>query len=660
MSIFQELLNSFEESSSDSFSAEVSSSESTSIEISSSESISIVTSSAEFDCIEVLSSESQPSIPIANETRLRTKRKRTKPRSEVWQHFDKFYNAEGNLKCKCKYCSREFYCDSRKNGTSSLKNHMGRCKRGPYKEDKTQAPVNLRPDSMGHEGEMMGTAAALRFDQEAIRKGLVCTIALDWPSFSYVESEIFRNFMSIVCPRFVVPSRRDVEMDFYQLYLDERLKLKNFLKTSCQRVSLTIERRSSLQGANYMCLTAHFIDNDWKLNRKILNICPISSEKYKAIGKKVAKCLLDWGIHRVFTITVDSASSSKAVVAYLRKRILNSAGTILGGKFLHGKCIGHICNLIVAGVLKEMADPVARVRGAVKYVLQYPSRLQKFEQYCENEGLQYDGLLHLETDAGWDSTLFMLFVAQISKRAFKVFEVHDPHYTMELESTDGKGTPTDEDWKKVEMLLDFCEFFFITLAGSQPSYVRPYSFFEFILMIPVHFRKWNGKDNIQFKGMVARLEDKYHKYWNKSYKEYLCCTGNMNQLVSVAAVLDPRKKLGKVELELSGCFTTRRLRKKVRKVTYALYSEYEGKKTPQIGKTSDRMHTSGETDHMPEEFRMRTNSQFENGGGQSISELDRLFTVCIRSSGAMFGRAESVRPTLVMPLALADRAKRSW
>lgn len=43
-------------------------------------------------------------------------------------------------------------------------------------------------------------------------------------------------------------------------------------------------------------MTVHFVDANWK-----------SAE---IIRKAIEKCLIDWGIHIVFSITVDNASSN--------------------------------------------------------------------------------------------------------------------------------------------------------------------------------------------------------------------------------------------------------------------------------------------------------------------------------------------------------------
>ena len=73
-----------------------------------------------------------------------------------------------------------------------------------------------------------------------------------------------------------------------------------------------------MQNYNYMCLTAHWVDDSWKLRKKILNFCRISNHKGVTIGNLVYRCLQEWGITRVFTVTVDNASSNDGAIRRLR------------------------------------------------------------------------------------------------------------------------------------------------------------------------------------------------------------------------------------------------------------------------------------------------------------------------------------------------------
>ena len=79
--------------------------------------------------------------------------------------------------------------------------------------------------------------------------------------------------------------------DILELFVKEMAKLKSELKKNCQRLCLTTDGWTSLQNICYMCLTGHYIDCDWKLQKRILNFCIVSNHKGETIGKIIEQCL---------------------------------------------------------------------------------------------------------------------------------------------------------------------------------------------------------------------------------------------------------------------------------------------------------------------------------------------------------------------------------
>ncbi|KAL0328142.1 UNVERIFIED_CONTAM: putative AC transposase [Sesamum calycinum] len=228
----------------------------------------------------------------------------------------------------------------------------------------------------------------VKFDQEALRQGLARMIIMDELPFKFVENEGFRQFISLALPQFVIPSRTTITRDCYKLFFDEKRKLINYFKSSGQRISLTTDTWTSNQRLTYMCLTAHYIDSDWKMHKVILNFIPCPTHRGDDVGLLIEKCLLDWGIDKVFAITVDNASSNDTTIAYLRRRFINWGTAILDGKYLHMRCVAHIINLIVKDGLKELNDSIERVRTVVRYVRQSPARTRKFNDYVVEENIQ--------------------------------------------------------------------------------------------------------------------------------------------------------------------------------------------------------------------------------------------------------------------------------
>ncbi|XP_073017927.1 zinc finger BED domain-containing protein DAYSLEEPER-like [Primulina eburnea] len=231
------------------------------------------------------------------------------PRSLVWEYFEKNEDSNGAPRAKCNYCGSSYAADSSLNGTLSLGAHLKKCKKYPRNLETKQAKIafqNISKDQI--------TINAWRFAQEGCRKALAKMILVDGLPFSFVEMKGFRHFINVIQPLFRIPSRRTIRRDCFEFFLEEKKNLKLFFKETRLRVCLTTDTWTSIQRINYMCLTAHFIDKNWNLQKRILNFSPISSHKGDDMAIVITKCLLDWGLDKVFTITVDNASSNDTTV----------------------------------------------------------------------------------------------------------------------------------------------------------------------------------------------------------------------------------------------------------------------------------------------------------------------------------------------------------
>jgi len=432
-------------------------------------------------------------------------------------HF-KTFQENGHAKAECKYCKKVYNADPRVNGTSTLHAHAEHCKKNPHNEETRQKLLSFQQSIGGSSGE--GSLGNWEYDEVAIRKALTYFIILDEQPFKLVEGVGFRYFMSIACPRFHLPSRWTIQRDCYQLYIDEKENLKNLLKATCQMVSFTTDTWTSIQNINYMCLTAHWIDNDWKLNKRILNFCPIPSHKGDELGRAVERCLVEWGIENVFTITVDNASSNDTMIAYLKKRLNNWNGTMLHGKYLHMRCIAHIVNLIVNDGIKELGSSVARVRSAVKYVRSSPSRLQKFKNCVEIEKIEWSKTLCLDVPTRWNSTYLMLNTACKYERAFERYGDEDPFFRNQVLSGNGNNEmPLEDDWTNARRLCTFLEKFYeLTLRVSGSLYVTSNSFLHEISNVACELIDQQESGDLELSN-IRKMQEKFGKILGKLKKD---------------------------------------------------------------------------------------------------------------------------------------------
>ncbi|CAL9017336.1 unnamed protein product [Prunus brigantina] len=154
---------------------------------------------------------------------------------------------------------------------------------------KKPKPMILLP--LKKESEEEGKLIATSYSPEKCKEAIVRYIILDEQPFRAVEGEGFRDMLRVFEPRLQVPSRVTIERDVLKLYKKEKIKLKDYLVANRQRVSLTTDTWLSYQNLNYMCLTAHYIDDQWRLQKKILNFRTIVNHKGDTIGRAIATCL---------------------------------------------------------------------------------------------------------------------------------------------------------------------------------------------------------------------------------------------------------------------------------------------------------------------------------------------------------------------------------
>ncbi|XP_010484883.1 PREDICTED: zinc finger BED domain-containing protein RICESLEEPER 3-like [Camelina sativa] len=114
-----------------------------------------------------------------------------------------------------------------------------------------------------------------------------CIIQHDFP-FAYVEYERVRSIWKYLNADVKFISRNTVAADVYKFYENEADNLKRELANLPGRISLTSDLWSAITQEGYMCLTAHYIDKNWKLNNKILAFCAVPPP-HTVIGSSLVK-----------------------------------------------------------------------------------------------------------------------------------------------------------------------------------------------------------------------------------------------------------------------------------------------------------------------------------------------------------------------------------
>ncbi|XP_031103227.1 zinc finger BED domain-containing protein RICESLEEPER 2-like [Ipomoea triloba] len=398
------------------------------------------------------------------------------------------------------------------------------------KEVETRSPPVVSPSP--ETGVNVGVLTTWVFNQDAIRRALAEMILIDELPFRFVEGQGFRKFILVACPRFKIPSRWTISRDIYQIFSDERVNLNKLFRTSCQRVSITTDTWTSVKRINYMCITAHFIDNQWKLHKKIISFVPVTSHRGEYIAKALETCLLEWGLKNIFTVTVDNASSNDTAMGFFKKKLLSWGVSSVKCNYVHMRCIAHVLNLIVQDGLKDVYSSVKKVRDAVRYVRNSLARLKKFRDLADLIGVEAKSSLTLDVPTRWNSTYLMLKNAVTYQKVFEAYEENDSSFSTDL----GESVLDFMDWYSVEHMVKLLKCFYeMTLRISGSLYVTANNFFSEISDLSCMLSEMVEAESASVNLMGLNMKTKFEKYWGDPDK--------MNAIIFYANILDPRDKI---------------------------------------------------------------------------------------------------------------------
>ena len=215
-------------------------------------------------------------------------KRRRKLTSEVWAHFDILpVGADMKQRAKCKSCGTVYMCDS-KYGTGNLRRHMQNCER----RDTRDIGQLLISQDKG-----VAVLSSKRFDPERFRELVTSAIILHDLPFSFVEYEGIRAIFQYVHPDINLVSRNTLKSDVLKMYAKEKARIKSMLDSNPSRICLTSDLWTSIVTDGYLTITAHFIDKDWVLHKRILNFRFMPPpHSGVALSSTIYSLLCEWGI----------------------------------------------------------------------------------------------------------------------------------------------------------------------------------------------------------------------------------------------------------------------------------------------------------------------------------------------------------------------------
>ncbi|KAM3358357.1 hypothetical protein P3S68_021288 [Capsicum galapagoense] len=229
--------------------------------------------------------------------------------------------------------------------------------------------------------------------------------------------------------------------DILNMYAREKKLLKVELAMITSRVCLTSDMWSSLVSNGYMCVTIHYVDVNWALQKRVLIFRHVPPPHTGTIlGHLLIDFLKEWGIEKkFFTLTSVNATSNNGVVDNLKNHLSLMCSLVCEGKFLHVRCGNHILNLIVKAGLEKVDAAIGKILEGIKYIKNSETRLVKFVECLSNLGLPCSKKRRQDMPIRWNSTYQMIESALAYQQAYNHYDLIDPNFRHGL---------LENEWKK--------------------------------------------------------------------------------------------------------------------------------------------------------------------------------------------------------------------
>ncbi|XP_024968944.1 zinc finger BED domain-containing protein DAYSLEEPER-like isoform X1 [Cynara cardunculus var. scolymus] len=474
--------------------------------------------------------------------------KRRRKKSIVWEHFTIETVDSGCTRARCMQCKKSFayISGSKLAGTSHLKRHiaLGICpvsrinqKNGEVLALTPHSSVNGTQDVNDLPRKRLKSTSGSNhtsFFQDRCRYDIAKMIIMHEYPLDMVECPAFLNSVRALQPQFPVVALDAIERDCVGLYQRERQTLLDLIGSVPGRVNLSLDMWSTYQSVGYAFITGQFIDDDWKLHRRILAVVLLPfPDSESAFNHAILSCISDWNLeNKLFAVTLDESFANKAVRRNLRHLLSVKNPLILNGKLLIGSCYARVLGHLVQDALGSLRETVKKVRDSVKYVVTVDACQERFNDLKLQLQVPSAKSLVLDDQTQWNTTYHMLIAACELKEVFSCLDTFDSNYRITL---------TMDEWKQLDVL---CTFLKLLLDAANlltgPTYPTANAFFHEAWKIQLELKHAAVSDDAFIRNLTRPMHERFNRYWK-----------DCSLVFSIAVVMDPRFKMKLVEFSFS-------------------------------------------------------------------------------------------------------------
>ncbi|CAH1979160.1 unnamed protein product [Acanthoscelides obtectus] len=217
----------------------------------------------------------------------------------------------------------------------------------------------------------------------------------DYQPFSIVEDEGFKNFVAALAPDYSLPGRKYLSDSLLHEMYNKCYESTREQMNQVKKICLTTDHWTST--ANYMGITAHFIDEDFKLRSKLIKCIKFEGEHTAVqIAAEMKRTAEEWSLlDKILIVITDNASN-----------ITNAVTKELMWK--HFGCFAHKLNLVVRSALKSETLIIEKVKTIVNHFKRSPQATEKLLKAQRQLGNDNPLCVIQDVETRWNSTYHMI------------------------------------------------------------------------------------------------------------------------------------------------------------------------------------------------------------------------------------------------------------
>ncbi|XP_061359312.1 zinc finger BED domain-containing protein DAYSLEEPER-like [Gastrolobium bilobum] len=245
------------------------------------------------DSVVAADSAAAPDSAAAGDSENSVIEKKRRKTPTVWNEFHEVTLPNGQRKAVCNYCKAKFATGGCGASTSHLRRHSESCLRRKIDQSRLkQSTISFQPTSSALNPFLTPGG---KYSNLKMREIIATAIMVHKYPFSIVKDTVWMWAFKFANPDFEKVSRQTIKSDCMAIYQAEKKCLKAELM-NVNRSSITTDMwRSNHQVAEYMVITGHYIDSEWKLQKRVLSFIKVPPPRRGVdVADAIFKCLESW------------------------------------------------------------------------------------------------------------------------------------------------------------------------------------------------------------------------------------------------------------------------------------------------------------------------------------------------------------------------------